>query len=447
MALAVDSVDGPVLGAARHNVLEGTLPKLSRVTIAALFQAAGGLCITREFVEHRRNSDAFNIQTSMTNPPDRVEHLSEHPGEHLVEHGQKEHDMQTKHKELTVSQTQTQGTKTSLTDDPPIVDGTFVDATEKKIKPLEVSKGQDFFTVGVVCRVLESLCEADININILNQLYAHALKVFHIAAAFTPAAFEKTPGASLRVARNVVNPTGGNATTTLSGLRRFFLQEKQRQRIGAQANPTTAVVPLANRHFLKDDSVGVGNPLQRSVRAQKLRVLHAREDAETYKKPISALWNEFFHEQRPQNMSAFNSLVEERIAENRMIKSQGYLPPWVELGKEIDQDIDKFRGEMKDLWNKHMVPPDKKRDARLQQHQSGTMSRWAGMLRGLMAAESREEGSGKFQEDRAGWEINGRQWAQLRVDGINHKVRKFNIEAPEGVTRRLRLEVAAEMDR
>ena len=147
----------------------------------------------------------------------------------------------------------------------PVMDVTFTtDDTTTKTAPIDVPEKKDFYT-------------ADMNPNILNQLYGQAIKVANVAAAFTSSAFEKNPQSG---ALNIGQKPGEEAKATAMGkLKTFFLQHHQHTRAGAADNPTTvnAVVPMVQRQFLS--STG-GSPV-RAKKAQMLRVVHARQDADS----------------------------------------------------------------------------------------------------------------------------------------------------------------------
>lgn len=96
---------------------------------------------------------------------------------------------------------------------------------------------------------------------------------------------------------------------------------------------------------------------------------------------------------------------------HRMIKAQGHVPPWIDLGKEIEEDEEKLRAEMRELWGR------------------------------CVASESSvSHGEGVYFE-------KGKKWAELRCEEINRKVRRFNVEAPRGIPQKTRVSVDEELNR
>ncbi|KAI9011278.1 hypothetical protein BC832DRAFT_335298 [Gaertneriomyces semiglobifer] len=305
--------------------------------------------------------------------------------------------------------------------EPHVIDTTFLDRTSSTDANTSQIPRQEFYT-------------ADMAPSILNNLFGQALKVLHVAAAFSPAAFVKNPGAL---------KGGSGSGMSLNGLKGFLLKQHQKRRAGSMENPTTSSVPVVNRQFLEGHGGKIGGGT-RGKKVQMLRVQHARQDAEMYKQSVSQLWTDYFTV-RPTSMSGWNSIIEERIAMarrdgqfdnlqgrgkpidlasddrknpfitpteffmHRMIKAQGYVPPWIELGKDIEDDIAKLRKEMRDIW-----------------------------------AQCRRIG-GLTGEDEY-FERRGQRWAEIRCKEINEKIRRFNIEAPRGIPQKTRMVVDEVVD-
>ncbi|KAJ3056510.1 hypothetical protein HK097_006417 [Rhizophlyctis rosea] len=362
---------------------------------------------------------------------------------------------------------------------PPIIDVTFsTNDTTTKTVPIDVPEKKDFYT-------------ADMNPNILNQLYGQAIKVANVAAAFTSSAFEKNPQSG---ALNVGQKSGEEEKATAMGkLKTFFLQHHQHTRAGAADNPTTAnaVVPMVQRQFLS----GSGGPPARAKKAQMLRVVHARQDAEMYKQPVEQLWTDYFAV-RPTTMSGFQSIVEERIAYarrqgqfdnirgrgkpidfetdehknpfitpteffvHRMTKAQGFVPPWVELGKDIEDETEKVRSELRRMWGefrrmKGWVQDGKMNDAEREEreHRGFRLGKGRAFFEMLFKGPQ-NSGVGKKEEiklpkgfENTSWDQFAREWAELRIKEINEMIRKFNIEAPPGIPQKMRLGITSELDK
>lgn len=146
-----------------------------------------------------------------------------------------------------------------------VIDTTFTESNPDKpagTTPIETPQ-REFYT-------------ADMNPSILNQLFGQALKLLHVAAAFAPAAFVRNPGAALKTG-TASGSSGAGGGMSLNILKTFLVQQRQRTRAGSADNPTTSKVPVVNRRFLE----GTGGPPTRVKKVQMLRVMHAKEDAES----------------------------------------------------------------------------------------------------------------------------------------------------------------------
>ncbi|TPX31772.1 hypothetical protein SmJEL517_g04970 [Synchytrium microbalum] len=347
---------------------------------------------------------------------------------------------------------------------PTIVDGTYSEnARFRKSKPLE---DREYST-------------SDINVGILNQLYGHLVKVVSFANAFRSSNFEKVavkPG-EIDMPKENANetPTTG---ATLDNLRRFLVQHAQRERPTARLNPTTSVVPLVNRTFLSHDT-GPGTHSQRVKRSGVVRAAHAKEDAQLYKQPLSVLWESFMGSGGGNSMSGFNSLVEERIQAarreglfdnlkgrgqplkeederlgnpyldattfflNRMVKNQGHLPPWIEMGKDIDSNILKSRHElltMRREWLSKHSPFQPPKASPFQTVNNPVV--WP-FIKGQSSTPPVTHTSQALKE----WETRALSWATVRCQETNGMIRKFNIEAPRGIPQRFMLNPANEVKR
>ncbi|KAJ3281425.1 hypothetical protein HK104_011477 [Borealophlyctis nickersoniae] len=335
--------------------------------------------------------------------------------------------------------------------------------------PVDMPPAREFYT-------------ADMNPSILNRLYGQTLKLLHVAAAFSPAAFVKNPGAALRTglrAPSASSTSGAKPTLSLNNLKLFLLQDQQRRRTGATENPTTSSVPVANRQYLSPQA----GPPQRQKKVQMLRVMHARSDAEAYKQPVSQLFSDYFAV-RPTTMSGWQSIVEERIAMarregqfddlpgrgkpidmesddrrnpfitpteffmHRMVKAQGYVPPWIELGNDIEDDTKRLRKELRSMWSQH-CRPQPSRETKREESSGG----WTGMVKGRWSMPvvpghpTRPVVDEDADAGRKYWETHGRKWADLRIAEINEKIRKFNVECPTGIPQKFKLVVDRELER
>ncbi|KAJ3043801.1 hypothetical protein HDV00_004209 [Rhizophlyctis rosea] len=364
---------------------------------------------------------------------------------------------------------------------PPAIEATFTtDEASTTTTPIDPPPQKEFYT-------------ADMNPNILNLLYGQAIKALNVAAAFTSSAFEKNPRSGALNVGQKPNREGGS-NEAAAKLKMFFLQHHQHTRAGAADNPTTAnsVVPMVQRQYLSPTS----GPPVRARKANMLRVLHAKQDAEMYKKPVEQLFTDYFTV-RPTTMSGFQSIVEERIAfarrqgafdnirgrgkpidldtdehknpfitpteffVHRMVKAQGYVPPWIELGKEIEEDTEKVRRELRKMWKEFCDlksgvgssdGADRSRESR--DESRFRVGRGQALVQLLMrtpgtddAAERRREERSRIsaQMENVTWEQFAREWADLRIAEINDKIRKFNIEAPPGIPQKMRLGVQIEL--
>ncbi|TPX59649.1 hypothetical protein SpCBS45565_g07678 [Spizellomyces sp. 'palustris'] len=325
------------------------------------------------------------------------------------------------------------GTSKFLTPKPPEKRDGFQENEPKPPKPQDSEQidppAREFYT-------------ADMHPSVLNSLFGQALKLLHVAAAFAPAAFVKNPGAALKHgAGSGAGARGGQGGMSINNLKTFLLQQRQKTRAGSADNPTTSSVPVVNRRFLE----GTGGPPIRHKKVQMLRVMHAKEDAEMYKQPVGQLWTHYFAV-RPTAMSGWNSVIEERIAlarrngefdnlpgrgkpldleaddrknpfitpteffMHRMIKAQGHVSPWIDLGKEIEEDTEKMRAELRKLWRTYVE-----------------------------GVTNVSNGKKTYFEEK------GRKWAELRCTEINGKIRRFNVEAPRGIPQKFRLDVNDEL--
>ncbi|KAJ3214983.1 hypothetical protein HDU67_001000 [Dinochytrium kinnereticum] len=264
---------------------------------------------------------------------------------------------------------------------------------------------------------------------------------------------EKAIAAYTSVEKNVRSGgAGGSALSREAAERKFLRENRQESRPGSDMNPVTNNTPVTTRQFL-ENKTGSSSKLSRAV-----RVMHAKEDAQAYKTPTQQLWDDYWVV-RP-TIENFESIVEERISQarrsgqfddlpgkgkplelltsdlrhnpflsdtevimNRMLQTQGHVPGWVELGKEIDEEIIKLRKELGDIW-KECFPPagtgEKNSNAGVpvasNSGLTGKMLSWivGPQLSASQPASLRKTGIGLWRE-------KGNNWAKMRVDEINAK--------------------------
>ncbi|KAJ3023873.1 hypothetical protein HKX48_000059 [Thoreauomyces humboldtii] len=230
--------------------------------------------------------------------------------------------------------------------------------------------------------------------------------------------------------------SGGGAGSVLHRLRTFLVQQHQVKRLGSQVNPTTKSVAIVARKQLE----GTHLPPGRAQKTQMLRVMHAREDAERYRRPTSELTQDYFAP-RPADVAGWNTMIEEKIGQairsgqlddlpgsgkpldltsganaftarstfymNRLAKAQGHQPEWVELGCEVEEDLKTMREDARRIWL------------------SGAWGR-GGQYYGLRRAEVQK-------------------WVTVRARDINGKVARFNMLVPRGVPHRKRVDIEQEV--
>ncbi|KAJ3327252.1 hypothetical protein HDU76_012138 [Blyttiomyces sp. JEL0837] len=280
----------------------------------------------------------------------------------------------------------------------------------------------------------------------------------------------------------------GNINVTESHEKRFLIQQRQRDRAGANLSPGGSGAlsnPIAQRTNLENVKVTSGSGVV-SRKAGLVRATHAKEDAKAYKSPTQMLWEDYLTI-RP-TIESFDSLVEEKISMARrqgafddikgrgkplpltteernpylsdtefymyrMVKAQGSSPEWVSLGKEIEEEVGKLRRELVAIWREEMVGNTGSRGSgKVGEQQSlGVSAKWMRwVLQGPHKSSSTRNSRGdesmspQAREDR--WKKRGGEWAKVRLEEVNNMVRNYNLQAPSGVARKTFLTVEKEME-
>ncbi|KAJ3107459.1 hypothetical protein HDU97_004055 [Phlyctochytrium planicorne] len=250
--------------------------------------------------------------------------------------------------------------------------------------------------------------------------------------------------------------------------RKFLRDNRQETRPGASINPTTSSVPVTTRQFLENKA---GTPTKLS---STVRVMHAKEDALAYKTPTQQLWDDYWVV-RP-TVENFDSLVEDRIAKarrsgqfdglagkgkpldiltsdlrhnpflsdtemvmNRMLQTQGHVPGWVEMGKEIDEEIAKLKKELEDIWKECFQEKDQK--SILQKNHTSETEGLAGKMFSWITGPQKAEYSSPAPKlsGEAAWSSRSRSWIDLRLVEINKKIRDYNLQVPSRVSQKFPL--------
>ncbi|KAJ3342742.1 hypothetical protein HDU93_001314 [Gonapodya sp. JEL0774] len=196
----------------------------------------------------------------------------------------------------------------------------------------------------------------------------------------------------------------GKPLITEGQLRSFLFREHQQTRPDGKRNPAmTTSVPVVARARLSDNLGWVpGGRNARDKEGIKVRLAHAKEDAEAYRQPTEQLWQEYWTV-RPSSATGWQGIVEERIEQakraglfddikgrgrpiqessdsnnpfldrteyflNKAIKSQGNRPYFIEMSKDIDEEIRLFRKEMRLIYESATTPPAPPRPATSTSH-------------------------------------------------------------------------------
>ncbi|CAN6674658.1 hypothetical protein TRVA0_059S00738 [Trichomonascus vanleenenianus] len=103
---------------------------------------------------------------------------------------------------------------------------------------------------------------------------------------------------------------------------------------------------------------------------------------------------------------------------NRMIQRQGAAPPWIELQRRVNKEVDEFRRELKSNWIQRAVS--------ILAKQSENIS---SIDRRVSMAKSRLAQSVPFKDQ--AWEESQKSYHNLVVNNINSIIRGYNLQAPQ----------------
>ncbi|KAJ3196361.1 Importin-11 [Irineochytrium annulatum] len=274
--------------------------------------------------------------------------------------------------------------------------------------------------------------------------------------------------------------------------RQFLRQHRQHVRPGSELNPNVGGnKPVTQRQHLESKV-----PKGMAKAAGAVRIMHAREDAQRYKTPTQSLWEDYWVT-RP-TLENFESLVDEQISRarrrgdfenlqgrgkpldlnsetrgnpflsetevimNNMVKNQGHLPAWVEMGKDVDVEVAKLRTELAGIWDECFPRREEAKPAVSAQATSlgpspqkpkNLTDRILGWITGDSGAGG-TMGHGPSREDRprrgggeAEWARRAPEWADIRVKEINGKIRSYNLSVPSGVGQKVAMAAKSELER
>ncbi|KAJ3082609.1 hypothetical protein HDU99_002149 [Rhizoclosmatium hyalinum] len=137
---------------------------------------------------------------------------------------------------------------------------------------------------------------------------------------------------------------------------------------------------------------------------------------------------------------------------NRMLKSQNTLPGWVEKHKDIDEDIQKLRIELKNIYAecfRESAPSQSQPNSSLSFGLKALTS-WISPSKQTVAQSPPPTSADppKFAETKeAIWRRRSKEWAELRIPEINARIRDFNLSSPGSSGKKNALNMDVEIER
>jgi hypothetical protein len=112
---------------------------------------------------------------------------------------------------------------------------------------------------------------------------------------------------------------------------------------------------------------------------------------------------------------------------HRMIQNQGgHTLPWIEKGKEVDEEIANLRLELKNIWKEcFQDPTPTSRRSSVSTSRGGKFGflvKWIEGDHGPKSKNSMLSPEELEQKQRQEWQQRGTEWATLRIEEINTKV-------------------------